>query len=114
MGELHTRMTASGNTAADRTGLRTDYLPALRKSLVKPMVDKEKEGIMAVIYEMQVILILVCQDREIRLLDVSIQMLLVEQDAVCILSLCKAHDIVLEWNTNWEDSEGSEIYRTTA
>lgn len=54
MGELHTRMTASGNTAADRTGLRTDYLPALRKSLVKPMVDQEKEGIMAVIYEMQV------------------------------------------------------------
>ena len=51
-------MTASGNTAADRTGLRTDYLPALRKSLVKPMVDQEKEGIMAIIYEMQVTFLL--------------------------------------------------------
>ena len=54
MGELHTRMSASGNTTADRTGMRTDYLPSLRKSLVKPLVDSEKDGVMTVIYEMQV------------------------------------------------------------
>lgn len=47
-------MSASGNTSADRTGLRTDYLPALRKSLVKPLIDQEKDGIMSVIYDMQV------------------------------------------------------------
>lgn len=55
MGELHTRMSASGNTTADRTGMRTDYLPSLRKSLVKPLIDNEKDGVMTVIYEMQVI-----------------------------------------------------------
>lgn len=53
LGEIHTRMTASGNTTADRTGLRKEYLPALRKTLVKPMIDQEKEGIMPVIYDMQ-------------------------------------------------------------
>lgn len=47
-------MSASGNTTAERTGLRTDYLPALRKSLTKPLMEQEKDGIMSVIYDMQV------------------------------------------------------------
>ena len=55
MGELHTRMSAGpANVGTDRTGLRTAYLPALRASLVRPLVTREQEGIPAVIATMQV------------------------------------------------------------
>lgn len=54
MGELHTRMTAGpANVGTDRTGLRTAYLPALRASLVRPLITAEQEGIPAVIATMQ-------------------------------------------------------------
>ena len=54
MGELHTRMAAGpANVGTDRTGLRTAYLPALRASLVRPLVTSEQEGIPAVIATMQ-------------------------------------------------------------
>jgi len=54
LGELHTRMSASGKSTVDRTGMRTDYLPTFRKTLTKPLVEREKLGIDDVIYEMQV------------------------------------------------------------
>ena len=54
LGELHTRMSASGTCSADRTALRTDYLPTLRRTLVKPLRDSEKEGIPPVVAAMQV------------------------------------------------------------
>ena len=47
-------MSASGTCSADRTSLRTDYLPTLRRTLVKPLRDSEKEGIPPVIAAMQV------------------------------------------------------------
>lgn len=54
MGELHTRMAASGVICADRTGLRTSYLPTLRQALTQPLVTLEKDGIEPVIQIMQV------------------------------------------------------------
>ena len=54
LGELHTRMAASGLCAADRTSVRTEYLPTLRDALTKPLIRLEKEGIPAVLDIMQV------------------------------------------------------------
>lgn len=54
LGELHTRMAASGALETDRTALRTSYLPLLRHALVQPLVREEKEGIEPVIQLMQV------------------------------------------------------------
>ena len=54
LGELHTRMSACGHFSADRTGLRTEYLPTLRQALTKPLVEQEKEGIPPVVALMQV------------------------------------------------------------
>lgn len=53
LGELHTRMTASGNAAVDRLALRKDYLPSLRRTLVAPLVEREKDGIEDVVQQMQ-------------------------------------------------------------
>ena len=54
LGEIHTRMCASGQSTVDRTGARMDYLPVFRKTLVQPLVQSEKEGIEQVIEQMQV------------------------------------------------------------
>ena len=53
LGELHTRMAASGHLAADRTALRTEYLPTLRTALTRPLSKLEKEGIPPVLDIMQ-------------------------------------------------------------
>ncbi|KAK9807239.1 hypothetical protein WJX73_001054 [Symbiochloris irregularis] len=53
LGELHTRMAASGGLETDRTALRTSYLPLLRNALTQPLVREEKEGIEPVIQLMQ-------------------------------------------------------------
>lgn len=45
LGELHTRMMASGNVECDRTSLRLGYLPVLRRSLTAPLMTSGKEGI---------------------------------------------------------------------
>lgn len=45
LGALHTKMTASGNMHADRTGLRISYLPAFRPALTTPLLREGKEGI---------------------------------------------------------------------
>ena len=55
LGELHTRLSASGACTADRTGLRTTYLPTFRLALTKPLVELEKEGIEPVVSLMQVV-----------------------------------------------------------
>lgn len=49
LGALHTKMAASGNMDADRTGLRTSYLPAFRPALTTPLLREGKEGITRVI-----------------------------------------------------------------
>lgn len=45
LGEIHTRMLSSGHIECDRTALRLSYLPVLRHALVKPLMEKAKEGI---------------------------------------------------------------------
>ena len=45
LGELHTRMLSSGNIECDRTALRLNYLPVLRTTLTRPLVQQGKEGI---------------------------------------------------------------------
>ena len=54
LGELHTRMSSSGHLSADRLGLRTSYLPALRYVLTRPLATLDKEGIPEVIETMSV------------------------------------------------------------
>ena len=45
LGELHTRMLASGSIECDRTAVRLNYLPVLRNILTKPLLQRGKEGI---------------------------------------------------------------------
>mmetsp|Transcript_687 Transcript_687/g.1994 ORF Transcript_687/g.1994 Transcript_687/m.1994 type:complete len:1093 (+) Transcript_687:367-3645(+) len=52
LGELHTRMTASSNFHSDRSTLRLQYTPALRRTLVKPLETELEAGIPAVIQDM--------------------------------------------------------------
>ena len=47
-------MSSSGHLSADRLGLRTSYLPALRYVLTRPLVTLDKEGIPEVIETMSV------------------------------------------------------------
>jgi hypothetical protein len=55
LGELRTRVSAAAAAVAtDRTGLRTAYLPALRSTLVRPLLEREAEGIPDVVASMQV------------------------------------------------------------
>jgi Replication factor RFC1 C terminal domain len=54
LGELHTRMSASGHISTDRTGLRTSYIPAFRPGLTLPLLREGKEGIDHVVSLMHV------------------------------------------------------------
>lgn len=52
LGELHTRLAASGNFHSDRSTLRLQYASAWRRTLVKPLLDRQEEGIPDVIQDM--------------------------------------------------------------
>jgi len=52
LGELHTRMLSSGAIECDRTALRLSYMPMLRASLVRPLIQLGKDGIPEVLRTM--------------------------------------------------------------
>lgn len=52
-GELHTRMLSNGAVECDRTALRLSYLPLLRTTLLRPLVQRQKEGVPEVLSVMR-------------------------------------------------------------